>query len=106
LPCQNWSLIGSASNPKGYRYKDKELDDSTAKVIVWKDGKLLKTVLQGTGPTNLDYELLGVPQGTVAATFTSGNARVCVVCPPFNGKDGSDAKKFLGKNCIAPPTCP
>jgi hypothetical protein len=82
------------------------LDDGTAKIVVWKDGKLLKTVLQGKGPTNLDYDLqLDVSQGAVAATFTSGATRVCVLCAP-DGKDGSDAKTFLGKNCVAPPTCP
>jgi hypothetical protein len=107
LPCENWKLIGNTSNPKGYKYKDKELDDGTAKLVLWKDGKLLKAVLQGKGPTNLDYDLqLGIPQGTVAATFTSGTSRVCVVCGPDNGKDGSDAKKFQGKNCAAPPSCP
>jgi hypothetical protein len=107
LPCENWKLIGNTSNPKGYKYKDKELDDGTAKLVLWTDGKLLKAVLQGKGPTNLDYDLqLGVPQGTVAATFTSGASRVCVVCGPHNGKDGSDAKKFQGKNCSAPPSCP
>jgi hypothetical protein len=106
LPCENWVLLGSASNPKGYRYKDKELDDGTAKVVIWKDGKLLKSVLQGKGSFQLDYDLqLGVPQGTVAAALTSGGTTVCVVCPPDSGKDGSDAKKFLGKNCAAPPSC-
>jgi hypothetical protein len=106
LPCENWKLIGKASNPKGYLYRDRELDDGTAKIVVWKDGKLLKTVLQGKGPTNLDYDLqLDVSQGAVAATFTSGATRVCVLCAP-DGKDGSDAKTFLGKNCVAPPTCP
>jgi hypothetical protein len=107
LPCENWALIGSTSTPKGYRYKDKELNDGTAKIVVWKDGKLLKSVLQGKGPTNLDYDLqLGVSQGTVAATLTSGGTSVCVTCGPDGGKDGSDAKKFQGKNCAAPPTCP
>jgi hypothetical protein len=106
LPCENWALLGNASNPKGYRYKDKELDDGTAKIVIWKDGKLLKTVLQGKGPTNLSYDLqVGMPQGTVAATLTSGGTQVCVVCGPDNGKDGSDGKKFQGKNCAAPPTC-
>lgn len=107
LPCQNWTQLGSASNPKGYRYKDKELDDGTAKVVVWKDGKALKAVLRGKGTTNLDYDLqLGMSQGTVAATLASGGSYVCVVCGPYKEKDGSDAKKFLGKNCAAPPTCP
>jgi DNA-binding beta-propeller fold protein YncE len=106
LPCGNWRLIGSPTTPKGYKYKDNELDDGTAKIVLWKGGKLLKAVLQGKGPTSLDYDLqLGVGQGTVAAKLESGSRVVCSVCPPYNGKDGSDAKKFLGKDCAAPPSC-
>jgi hypothetical protein len=107
LPCGNWRLIGSPTTPKGYKYKDSELDDGTAKIVLWKGGKVLKAVLQGKGPSTLDYDLqLGVGQGTVAATFESGNHTVCSVCPPFDiSKDGSDAKKFMGKDCAAPPSC-
>jgi len=42
-------LLGSPTNPKGYKYRDKEVDDGTAKIVVWKPGKLLKAVLQGSG---------------------------------------------------------
>ncbi len=107
LPCQNWDLIGNESNPKGYKYKDKELDDGTAKRVIWKDGKQIKAILQGKGPTVLDFDLqLGVPQGSIDTTFTFGADAYCMSCNGFNGRDGSDGKKFLGKDCTAPPTCP
>jgi hypothetical protein len=107
LPCQNWKVLGPEESPKGYKYTDKELSTATAKTVVWKAGSQLEAVLKGSGASDLDYDLqLGVPQGTVAATLTNGLDRICIVCPPANGKDGSDGKKFLGKECAAPVSCP
>jgi hypothetical protein len=108
LPCQNWKLLGSPITPKGYKYTDRELDDGTAKVVVWKGGKLLKAVLHGKGAlTDLNYDLqVGVPQGTVAAVLESGGLSICSNCPPSNGKDGADGKQFLGRDCTAPVACP
>jgi len=107
LPCQNWELIGNETSPRGYKYKDREIDDGTAKTVTWRDGKQIKAVLQGKGPTTLDYDLqLGVPQGTISAVFDSGGSVYCMTCPAYNGRDGSDGVKFQGKDCAAPPTCP
>ena len=107
LPCQNWSLIGSVSNPKGYKYRDAELDDGTAKTVIWKTGSQLKATLKGKGVSALDYDLqLGTAEGDVGVVFTNGSALLCSSCPPYNGKDGSDGRTFLGKNCPAPVSCP
>ncbi len=107
LPCENWKRLGSEANPKGYKYKDKELDDGTAKTILWKDGKQIKAILKGKGPTTLDYDLqIGVTEGTVGATLTFPGGSYCMACAPFSGKDGSDGRQFRGKNCSAPASCP
>jgi hypothetical protein len=109
LPCQNWKLIGSLAQPKGYKYTDKELDDGTAKSVVWKNGKLLKAVLQGKGTTNLDYDLqVGVSQGVIQVALSTDVDQVCLGCASAKGKDGGDGKKFLGKSttCPAPISCP
>jgi hypothetical protein len=107
LPCQNWQILGKEANPLGYKYSDETLLTSTARSVVWKAGAQLKAVLKGKGPSTLDYDLqLGVSQGTVAATLATSTDHTCVVCPAFNAKDGSDGKRFLGKNCAAPATCP
>ncbi|MGH7785786.1 MAG: hypothetical protein ACRERC_02910 [Candidatus Binatia bacterium] len=108
LPCGNWTLLGTPTTPKGYKYKDKELDDGTAKIVVWKSGKQLKAVLKGKGGlSTLDYDLqLGVPQGTVAAVFQSGGTTLCSLCAASNGRNGSDGKQFAGKDCPAPVACP
>lgn len=103
LPCQNWSLLGSSSNPKGYKYADKELDQGTAKKVIWKNGSQLKAILSGKGPSVLDFDLqLGVPAGSVAAMLSNGSNAICASCLPSNRRDGSDGRTFLGKGCPTP----
>ena len=107
LPCQNWSLLGSTTNPKGYKYSDAELDQGTAKKVIWKNGSQLKATLKGSGPSTLDFDLqLGLSAGSVAAVLTNGSNALCASCLPANGRDGSDGRTFLGKDCPAPPSCP
>jgi hypothetical protein len=104
LPCQNWALIGSEANARGYKYKDPELNDGTAKTVSWKRGVSLKATLSGKGPTQLDFDLaIGVGQGAIDVALSSGPTRVCMRCAPFNGKDGSDGKTFQGKSATCSP---
>ena len=104
-PCENWKMLGSASNPKGYKYRDKENDDGTIKVAVWKAGKI-KTVLKGKGTSTLDYDLtVALSQGEVLVLFDNNGATLCSACNPFSGKDGSDGKKYLAKDCATPVSC-
>jgi hypothetical protein len=108
LPCQNWTLLGKETAPTGYSYRDKELDDGTVQKLVWKAKKVLKAVLRGKGPTNLDYTLqVGVSQSPVDATLRSGPQRVCVRCAASSGRDGSDGRIFTGHDtaCPAPSAC-
>ena len=101
-------LIGAAMAPKGYKYKDRELDDGTAKTIVWKSAKLLKVSLSGKGPTTLGYDLqAGMTQTPVDVRFESGVTRVCLRCGPPAGRDGTDGKSFSAKaaDCPAPAEC-
>jgi len=106
LPCQNWQLIGGTSAPKGYKYLDPELDDGTARIVVWKDHELLKATLLGSGPTVLNYDLqTGVSEDPVAVTLRGPSSAICMQCDGSNGKDGSDGKLFLGKDCPAPVAC-
>ena len=107
LPCQNWLMLGSATNPKGFKYKDREQDQGTAKTVTWK-ARQLKATLTGKGPTTLDYDLqIGVDEAPVAARFSSGSVTICLECTAHNGKDGTDGKVFLGKTltCPAPSGC-
>lgn len=103
LTCEHWSLLGSEARPKGYRYKGPEL--SPARRIVWKPGQF-KIKLAGKPPALLFVDLVpGVPVSTVEVTLLGNGTGHCLACGPFNGKDGSDGKTFLGKNCPAPAFC-
>jgi len=105
LPCQNWALIGKETNPKGYKYKDRDLLVGTVKSVQWKAGRL-KVSFRGKGAPNLDYDLaVGVSQGTVDFLLSNASNSYCLACAPFNGKNGSDGKKFNGKDCAAPVAC-
>lgn len=106
LPCQNWSLLGSPSNPRGYRYRDTQLDDGTARKIVWKAGKVFKASLHGKGPTALDYDLqIGVSEGTVRASLRTMLDSLCFECSAPPGKDGQLGHLFLGRDCPPPASC-
>ncbi len=105
LPCENWKLLGNQNNPRGYRYRDSTLAVGTARTVVWRAG-VLKAVLQGRGPSTLDYDLIqGVSQGTVDALFNNVDNPMCLACGPHNGRDGSNGRRFVGKSCAAPVAC-
>jgi len=106
LPCQNWKLLGSTSNPKGYKYLDAELDDGVAKLVLWKTANQLKATLFGKGPTTLSYDLqTGVSQSPVQVKLINPSGNFCLACNGQPGKDGSDGKLFQGKECPAPVAC-
>ncbi|MEO8602960.1 MAG: hypothetical protein ABI629_10315 [bacterium] len=102
LPCQNWKSIGS----KTFKYRDRELDDGIAKSVTWTSGKVIKAVLSGKGTTTLGYDLqVGVSQNPVGIKFLTADGNFCMACDGTVGHDGSDGKKFLGKDCPAPASC-
>jgi hypothetical protein len=100
LPCQNWTLLGSPTSPRGYRYRDPELDDGTALRVVWKTDRLLKAVLNGRGPSVLNYDLDEPPQGFINVQLTSGPERVCFRC-----LDPTGSNRVVTTACNAPATC-
>lgn len=108
LPCQNWEVKGPAGTPKRiYFYNDKERDDGPCKRVVLKGSKILTVACDNRGPSPLSYPLAqGIPQVSVDAVLTIGAGRSCARFFAFNGIDGSDGKKFLGKNASAPGACP
>jgi len=108
LVCDRWRAIGPNGAPSGYAYRDAELGDGTVKTVVWKNGRVLKAVLKGNGPTPLGYHLqAGVAQGPVDVELHSGQERVCLRCDSAGGHDGSDGIKFQGQgaSCSAPAQC-
>jgi DNA-binding beta-propeller fold protein YncE len=105
LPCQNWTALGRAGKPKGYVYRDRELDDGTARTVEWKAGRL-KASLSGRGPSVLDYDLVvGTSEDPVGVILDAGVVRICLECTAFDGHTGADGKRFLAKLCGAPTEC-
>jgi hypothetical protein len=99
LVCGNWTLLGSETAPRGYRYRDPELDDGTVRSIVWKRG-LLKLLIKGSGATSgADYA-----EVTLFQYLGPGANGYCVFCQGSDGRDGSDGK-FVGKNCPPQAAC-
>ena len=91
LPCQNWKLIGTPTHPQGYKYSDSQLTSGTVKTLVWKNQKQLKATLLGKGSMVLSYDLQpGIDQSPVGVRLSYPGANLCMVCPDFNGTDGSD----------------
>ncbi len=106
LPCQNWKLIGKEVSPKGYRYRDKQLSTGTVKTVTWTNQKRLKARLSGKGTSVLGYDLqTGVSQDPVDFQFIAGGSRLCMQCTGTNGRNGSDGRRFRGRECPAPAAC-
>ena len=101
LPCANWR----AAKNGGYRYLDRQLDQGACKLVIIKQGKILKTLCQGTGPTDLNYDLMpGQSQTPVNVSLRVGSGPD-LYCMSFGGKvlkSGDDGRTFLAKQAPAP----
>jgi hypothetical protein len=107
LPCENWTPLGSDNNPKGFRYRDKELDQGPCKSALIKDGRLVKASCFGKGAADFTYDLMpGVDEGIVNVVLIAGSAKYCTAFDDTNGRDGSDGRQFLGRDAPAPEVCP
>jgi hypothetical protein len=107
LPCQNWTILGAAASPAGYKYADKLLTVGTVSKLTWRRDKDLKATLTGKGSAALAYDLdVGVSQNPVRGSIVSGEVGVCFECASPT-RDGSDGKSFSAKaaGCPAPATC-
>jgi len=109
LPCQNWRATGPAGDRdrQGYRYADRRLEDGLCKTVVLRHRKELRAICAGrVGGPDVAYDLTaGVGEGTVHATLEVGGL---VYCSALEGNraDGSDGRRFLGRNAEAPDACP
>ena len=110
LPCQNWTTLGPETGvvQEGYKYRDTELDDGPCKLLFLRGGNLLKALCVGKGATtDFLYDLTpGVDEGVVNVVLTIGPLRYCTAFTGFDGRNGSDGKRFQGKNPPPPAACP
>jgi hypothetical protein len=70
--------------------------------------KKLRARCAGKGVlSDLPYDLIeGTDEGTVHAVLQIGPHRFCSSFDDFNGADGSDGRRFRGKNSPSPTRCP
>lgn len=112
LPCQNWTATGGAkpkSVPKrGYKYSDAKLEDGPCNSVKIVGTKTLTVNCKGKGETtDFLYDLMpGVSEGPITAVLEVRGQQFCAEIAPGASADGSDGKKFKGKNAVPPASCP
>jgi len=109
LPTSGWRLLGTAANPRGYKYVDSALANGPCRLVLIKDGTRAKAICTGGGALPLSYDLQPAQSETaVAVHLTLGGT--AAYCTTFSGasilRDGSDGKTFLAKQAAAPASCP
>jgi hypothetical protein len=95
-----WSLLGTPSSPKGYRYRGLSTD-AVRKVVLKADA--LTVTAKGAG---FGYSLDEPSQGSIAVRVTAGSVTTwCGLSMPRAGLDVQD--KFTGlTDSPAPAVCP
>jgi hypothetical protein len=103
LPCANWKAVGSATNPRGFVYVDSNQSEGPCTRVTVSNGKGLKATCSSK-KVPLAYDLMaGVGQGSVGALLRVGPTdRWCGSADATNGHDGSDGRRFQGRNAPAP----
>jgi hypothetical protein len=107
LPAANWSALGSASTPRGFRYSDPQrLAGPISKLVLSSTGQL---VLSAKGPA-WAYTLDEPNQGAIAVRLQLGSGTGwCTAFPakPSNSGANDRVDKFVGaKDPPPPPSCP
>ena len=106
LAAAGWQALGSASNPKGWKYSGKAIGDTVVKSVTVKADNIR---IKGAGT----YSLNEPAQGRVATRLALGSAAWCGDAPAkTSGNPPSSAKndlpgKFVAQSKTPPPaSCP
>lgn len=108
LPCQHWRAAGNPEkSTRSYKYLDRLQLDGPCRRVTLKGASVLKMDCSGRGLAAFDFTLTpGVDQGKIGVELTTGNTRFCAQLDDDAGADGSDGKKFKGRNELPPSDCP
>ena len=99
MPPGSWSVIGDASDAKGYRYKDPDQVNGPIKVAILRSGKLIKAVGKGAG---LNHTLAANPD-PVDVVLQTGTKRYCMT---FAGTVRFTANLLFNAKDAGTGTCP
>ena len=107
LPAIGWSLIGSPASPKGYKYKDGKREYGPCKVVIVKNGKLIKASCQGE---DIGFSLDEPSQDRLTVQLQLGS--LPAYCTTFGGDISRDVGtglsatgQFKSKKAPAPSEC-
>jgi hypothetical protein len=100
LPAGNWEYLGQSGQQKGYRYRDPDLANGPVKLVVVKNGKVVRIVGKGSGLGHT----LGTNPDPVDVVLTAGARTYCM---SFGGTTSFTVNKvFTAKDAAAPAACP
>jgi glucose/arabinose dehydrogenase len=100
LPSGGWEYLGASGQQKGYRYRDPSQTNGPIKLVVVKNGKVVRITGKGSG---LGHSLAANPE-PVDVVLTSGARTYCM---SFGGTTTFTAGKvFTAKDATAPGACP
>jgi outer membrane protein assembly factor BamB len=110
LPCQNWTLVGTDTEPEGYAYVDRGGNDGVCRFVRLLSGPEhlgeARCRSNGKGAV-LEYDLtVGTDEGTVGVVLSVGSRRYCTAFEGTERRNGSDGRRFVGDSAPAPETCP
>ncbi len=108
LPCDKWSLLGKAQSPKGYKYRDKNLEAGPCKTVVVKQGRIKAVCIGKNAASPLGYDLTSDGEAGVAVRF--GDGPFVTYCAAFLGVTGAKtsvdtATLFKAAKAPAPGSC-
>jgi hypothetical protein len=103
LPCEQWTLLGRADRPRGYRYRDRLRQAGACSSVLLRQGVL--TVRCGGREAPLVFELhAGQTQAPLRAAVQLGAA---TFCSEFGGTIIRDEpRRFIAAGAPAPASCP
>ncbi len=102
LPCQNW-LLKSTSTGHRFDYRDRRFESGACSHVSVRAGSLSASC---KGKGGLAYDLVpGSDEGTVHTVLSLGEVDYCTdsVAPP--NTNGSNGKRFVGRNTPRPASC-
>jgi hypothetical protein len=101
LPCQSWQAFGR-SPQRSFRYRDTSFSHGPCSQIILKEGKFVQATCRRSFPYDLET---GISEGSIDVVLTVGSKSYCSSFAATDGQDGSDARRFLGKDAPAAAAC-
>jgi len=108
LPAAQWELLGKPSDPRGYRYRDRNFASGPCRLVVVRSGRVVRARCRSGAAAVVDYDLqVGQVEAPIRVDLLLGQGTG--YCSVFGGtvvRDGSNGRTFLARGAPAPASCP